>query len=328
MSKKKIQPKKKPSTALARRPEPRPAKDAGTAIGPVLPSAVQLGEEAVLGALGVAEIKLSAAEEKVLAKPVNPLEVLIKPSGQPYLSHPSYTRWFNEAFGRLGWSIVPVGKAQYNGKTVVMPHMLYIHRVPAAFAYGEQEYWEKNREQSYGDAIEACTASALRRCAKRLGVGLELWDKAWLNAWIEENAVRVTVNKQGESKVQWRRKSDPPFYNEIAGPRAKGKSEPPPTPARDFTGSPDALDAEFSGEDGPKDAAHGAENEPITMQQADRLYKTAAKVKRTPTEIKMWLKVVFGYNSSKEIKRKEYNTILRTIEAPGPLPMREPGEEG
>jgi hypothetical protein len=66
---------------------------------------------------------------------------------------------------------------------------------------------------------------------------------------------------------------------------------------------------------------------PITTQQAQRLYKTAEKVKRTNTEIKMWLKVVFGYNSSKEIKRKEYNTIMRTIEAPGPLPMREPGSD-
>jgi hypothetical protein len=332
--------KKKPEkiTALALRPKPLPPAlvlAPGLPSGP-LPSAVQLGEEAVLGALGVAEIRLTKKEETILARPVDGKLVLIKPSGQPYLSHPAYTRWFNDAFGRLGWSIVPVGKAQYNGKTVVMPHMLYIHRTPAAFAYGEQEYYEKNREQSYGDAIEACTASALRRCAKRLGVGLELWDRDWLNAWMVNNAVRVTVNDRGESKERYRRKQDPPLRGEIAVRKGKQPQGAPPAGAppaatdyRTFDDLTNAIDADYRHEDdGPKEATHPKENEPIEKEQIKRFWVIARKTKRTETEIRMWLKVVFGYDSTSQIKRKEYNTIMRTVEAPGPLPMREPGQEG
>lgn len=332
MSKKKVPPKKtapkKPvSTALAvRKAAPPLVRREPAALTTLTPTAIETRE-----AVGLYELKLTKEEEAVLSRPVNPADVLIKPSKHPiaYLSHPTYTKWFNEAFGRLGWAIAPIGTAQFNGRTVVLEHILFIHGVPVAKATGEQDYLEKNREQSYGDAIEACTASALRRCAKRLGVGLELWDKTWLNAWMAENAVRVTVNDRGETKTGWRRKQDPPLPGEItAGRRGGGKPEtqqPPP----EFHGSDDALDADFRPEDdGPRDAVHGAENEPITPQQAERLYKTAAKVHRATTEIKMWLKVVYGYDSSKQIKRKEYNTILRTIEAPGKLPMREPGEEG
>jgi hypothetical protein len=202
MSKKKVQPKKKPApiTALAVR------KPALPAVSPK-PAPLKVLEVTEREAVGLYEMKLTKKEEAILARPVNGTDILIKPSRHPipYLPHPVYTKWLNEAFGRLGWSIAPIGAAQYNGRTVVLDHILFVHGVPVARATGEQEYYEKNREQSYGDAIEACTASALRRCAKRLGIGLEMWDKPWLDRWIAENAVRVTVNdrrKQGELATQ------------------------------------------------------------------------------------------------------------------------------
>ena len=55
--------------------------------------------------------------------------------------------------------------------------MLFVHGKPVAFATGEQDYFETNERQTYGDALEATMSSALRRFCKHLGMGLELLDK-------------------------------------------------------------------------------------------------------------------------------------------------------
>ena len=180
-------PAKKPakkSTALAvRKPQPARAEvvihDPQHLMAGGIPLG-QLGELATVGALGLVELKLTDAEERVLSRPVNAADILIRDGGIAYLPHIVYTRWFNDAFGRLGWAIVPTGKPQKGGNTVLVPYTLYVHGKPVAFAYGEQDYHENNSRQSYGDVIESTVASALRRCAKRLGVGLEMWDKAYL----------------------------------------------------------------------------------------------------------------------------------------------------
>ncbi len=143
-----------------------------------------------LGALGLVELKLSKKEEAILAEPIDPALVQWRarerngPPEIPYYPHNEYTRWFNRAFGRLGWALVPIAKPSItpgkNGAlTVSCPYVLHIHGKPVAFAIGEHEYFENNKQQTYGDALESTVANALRRCAKRIGVGLELWDRDW-----------------------------------------------------------------------------------------------------------------------------------------------------
>jgi len=188
---------KKPSTEIAVRPQRAVVRisDPHRMMPEILSPAGVLGDEAAVGALGQVGVKLTDAEEAILSEPVNPRDVSFKPAKRgepptiPYLSHPVYTRWFNRAFGRLGWAIVPKSKPIKNGDVIMCPYMLYIHGQPAAFAWGEQDYFPNNSQQTYGDAVESTVASALRRCAKRLGVGLELWDKAWL-ASLSRPAVR------------------------------------------------------------------------------------------------------------------------------------------
>lgn len=161
----------------------------------------QLGEVATVGALGLSELKLTSDEEKVLARPVNPQDILVRDGGIAYLPHIVYTRWFNDAFGRVGWAIVPTGKPQRADNVVVVPYMLYVHGKPVAMAWGEQEYHESNKRQTYGDVIESTVASGLRRLAKRLGVGLEMWDKAWLEQTIKtRNLPKKPATQSGD---QW-----------------------------------------------------------------------------------------------------------------------------
>lgn len=296
--------RKQPGTALVRR-------QVTVAAPPVLIDSLAqstvLGEEAVLGALGLVEIKLTDLEETILSKPVNPARVLIKPTGQPYLSHPEYTKWFNDAFGRLGWAIVPKAKPRMADKTISCPYVLYIHGKPAAFALGEQEYYESNREQTYGDAYEATVASALRRCAKRLGVGLELWDKVWLNRFITEECVKVW--RGDDKKPAWRRRDDPPFWDERPGKAGAPPAEPRPAAS----------------------AYHAQSTEPITDGQRRRLFAIATHAGRGEIEIKAWLLQRYRIDSTRKIPRNLYDEICKAIEGTGPLDIvdpREPGQEG
>jgi hypothetical protein len=322
-------------TALARRHGDVP--DVGTAGFPLEHDNGTLGEEAALGALGLVEIKLTDAEEAILAQPVPVTAVLIKPTGQPYLSHPSYTQWFNRAFGRLGWAIVPKAKPRMADKTISCPYILYIHGKPAAFALGEQEYHESNKEQTYGDAYEATVASALRRCAKRLGVGLELWDRTWLQTFIDQHCVKVWCGD--DPKPKWRRRQDPPFWNEKT---AAGRKEQSTVrhEANDDDQRREQRRPPSAGHDGRGDElitqAHVDAAGVKKLGQVERLGIILRNSGRDVMQFKMWLVRNYNIDSRKLIKRRDYDAICAAIEAPGELPersdpfpaVREPGQEG
>ena len=332
----------KPSTALARRKSHTPpsrmlakARRAELVAAPPADVSRQsgsdlnvLGEETALGALGLVEIRLTKAEEKVLAEPVRVDDVEIKPNGRPFLSHPGYTRWFNRAFGRLGWNLVPRAKPMRSGNSVVCPYVLYIHGKPAAMAFGEQEYFDDNKDQTYGDALEATVASALRRCAKRLGVGLELWDRPWLNHFMATRCVKVMTTSKEKNPYKWRRTIDPPFWNEV-GNRGGDSVQQQRQDRRQAPGHHD-----------------GNSEQPITAPQRKRLFAILRSSGRDEATFRAWLKGHYQLDSTKGIKQKDYDAVCAAIEAPAPMfstpprqvddesnmhegpHEREPGEEG
>lgn len=229
----------------------------------------QLGELATVGALGLAELKLTDKEETVLARAVNPADILVRDGGIAYLPHIVYTRWFGEAFGRTGWSIVPTSRPQRVGNVVLIPYLLYVHGVPVAAATGEHEYHESNSRQTYGDVIESTVACALRRCAKRLGVGLEMWDKAWLAQHVGGNAKR-RQQVRGED-----------FVDATAVPLSE----------------PKATDGK------------------ITKEQRESLAEKAKRFRRDPAEVSLWLRKVYGYANSRDIKQSDFREICQKVES-------------
>lgn len=319
----------------------------------------RLSDETLLGELGLVEIKLTPEEEKVLSEPIDPNDILVKPTGQPYLPHTVYTKWLIRAFGRMGFSLVPAAKPMKVGNSIVCPYVLYIHRQPVAFAMGEQEYFESNKEQTYGDALEATIASALRRCGKRLGIGIEMWDRSFTNAWLLSHTVKVQVNvaRRGEPeeiKYWYRRKIDPPFWNEkattrttpAAAPRATAPT-PPTAPVRTSAPAPAAVEGvvvperigataretEAALATATRRAAAVIPANAISPEQRTRLWTIARNCGRTETEIKMWLLARYGLDSTSAIPRASYDEIVNALEKPGTLPLpddppREPGEEG
>ena len=265
--------------------------------------AVTLSDDPVVGSLGLVELKLTAEENQALDVPVKTDEVHIKPTGEVYLSHPAYTQWFNRAFGRLGWSVVPIGRPMEKGGLVVVPYVMTIHGKRVAMAYGEQQYSEKNKRQSYGEAVEATVASALRRFAKRLGVSLELWDKRFTHRFLTEHGVMVKVRQRdGEMVDQWRRRDDPPLPYE-QGARTVTRRED------SSSGQPPVRPV----------STDGNAKEPITDGQRRKLWATLQSSKREESEFRVWLAAKYGVSSTKAITRGTFQAILDAVEKPGPL---------
>lgn len=259
------------------------------------------GDAIELGALGLVELKLSDQEEQVLSEPVKEADVRVKPNGAVYLPHYAYTRWLNRAFGRLGWALLPASapKEVVSGKKrqVVQYYVLHVHKMPVAFAAGEQDYWEGNADQSYGDAAEGTVASALRRCMKRIGVGLELWDRQWGHRFLEAHTVKVKVSKKDVKgsvsvKSQWRMKDDPPLPGELAAnQRVPAQRE-------------------------PSAGTHRDNDAPITQDQQKRLFTILKHSGRTADWLKAYLRKTINSESTKDITRKDYDTVVRAIEHP------------
>lgn len=276
----------------------------------------------LIGRLGLVETQLTPEEEAVLSREVNERHVLIKPVKQPtpYLPHIRYTQWFNEAFGRLGWAVVPVGEPKLEGKSIVVPYVLYIHGLPCKFAYGEQDYFPNNDQQTYGDAVESTQASALRRLAKRLGVGLELWDRGWVEDFIERHGKLVQVKKKnGDTEWVWRRKDDKPFYNEVG--REERRQPPPQERAQERPAPRETVPPAGSQKTPPPAGRNTDADLPITEAQWMRLRGIAKRAGRTAAEMALYLQSAYGIDSAQHLKRKDYDDVCRAVESPRPLPM-------
>lgn len=291
---------------------------------PPAPSAMNvLGDDAVIGTFGMTEVTLTEKEEATLSEPVLKAEVLIKPTGQVYLPHTAYIRWFGRAFGRTGFQLVPMSKPTRAGSgkvQVVVPYMFFIHGKAAAFVYGEQEYFESNKEQSYGDAVEATRASGYRRCAKQLGVGLELWERRWCVAFQDEFCVKVFI--ESDDKYFWRRKDEPKFWQEEKQEKDQKSGGRRDAQPQRQAGSTHQAEPPVAGH-------HDKTDEPITDPQRKRLWVIMQKAGTNEDAFMGWLQTRYQLSSTRQITRRIYDEVCKAVEA-GTIQVaaREPGEEG
>lgn len=350
--------KRKPATKPAKRPARKPAPATRPApvtalarrethaedLIPVEVPSAYLTENPLNVDFGT-PVKFTDQEQAILSEPVNPDDIRIKPSGQPYLPHIVYTRWFNRALGMGQWYLrplsIPTRKKTAHADSVMMPYALIVRGRPVATTYGEAEYHENNRDQSLGDAVESIHASALRRCAKRLGISLEMWDKEFIDCFVEDHAVLVKVSVKRwdrqtngwkrQVRKQWRLRTSPKFpgemgladqteYDDEDEPQRQRRTPPP--------SSPPPAQAERPV------AAHPGQDRFISPPQVNRLWALAGKFKRNADDVAAFLKTDYGVKSSREILRRDYENICTAFEQEGPLRRiidvgsREPGQEG
>jgi hypothetical protein len=259
----------------------------------------------------------------VLSRPVHPADVRIKPTGQIYLSHPTYTLWLNQAFGRMGWKLVPAAKPVISTVgsrcQVQQYYWLMIHGKRAAIASGEQEYFADGKEQTPGDALEATYASALRRTVKHLGVGLELWDKVWCFEYVRDHCVLVAVtNKEKKRVYQWRRKADPPLPYEITGSVADGQQRDEWEHRDDM---PRAAAKQLAAP-APSASPNRSSGRTITEPQGYRLKRIIENSGRIESVVREWLVGSYGVKDAKflDMRMGDYDAACAAIAGPDPLP--------
>jgi genome maintenance protein MGM101 len=174
------------------------------------------GEETVERYRRASVNPVTSEQASVLAKPIPEEELDILPTGEVYASQVRYRRVLNEAFGPMGWALLPVSQPQKENATVAREYALYAGGQFIAEAWGEQEYDAKNSRMSYPTALESVKSNALMRCCKDLGIASECWDRQFTERWKEKFAVAVwcaaTADwNRGKKKKLWRRKDAKPF---------------------------------------------------------------------------------------------------------------------
>src|SRR3990167_9844959 len=183
---------------------------------------------------GASTLELTPKEAAILAAPVDPEDVLIRPDGIVYLAHMKLRQVLNRAIGVGQWAMIPQSEPKLIAERNCIAFMsaFFVRGHLQDVAMGEQKYFPSSGGMSFADALEGAKSNALTRHSKAIGVGLELWDKRWRAAWKDKHAVRVRVRKSGGAIEQaWRRKDEDPLEHEIQDAVPDGGRVANPAPA-------------------------------------------------------------------------------------------------
>lgn len=153
-------------------------------------------------------LKLTKEEDEILLGKIKDEDVYIKPDGLVYITWFKFAERLSKAFSATGWSMIPEGMPKMFENNVVWGFHLVIKGCYCGTAIGEQQYFPANKRMTYGEACEGAKSNALMRLCKGLGMGLELWDKAFTNRWLNAHATySVEIDRgNGRDKQVWRLK--------------------------------------------------------------------------------------------------------------------------
>lgn len=176
----------------------------------IVPVAEPVEEQAIF--IGLSLQAVTEAQAAILNEPARPEEVEVRPDGQIYFPEMKYRIRLNRAFGMAGWGLRPLGDPVIRDGLVMQTWALYAGGRFISCATGECQMVEENAQMTYGDVLEGAKSVALRRVCKDLGIVSELWDRTFVEKFLEQHCVKVWV--QGKNKPQWRKLNYKPFYKE------------------------------------------------------------------------------------------------------------------
>jgi hypothetical protein len=144
-------------------------------------------------------LELADKQNEILFAPVQDDEVYIKPDGLIYMTWTKYSSRLSRALG-ASWTMLPenMPKISKDGFFVIWGFHLIIKGVYCGFAIGEQEIASKR--MTFGEACEGAKSNALTRLCKSLGIGLELWDKGFIDGWLSKYANKKWVDGQNGAR--------------------------------------------------------------------------------------------------------------------------------
>jgi hypothetical protein len=180
-------------------------------------------------------LELTKEQNDILFAPLKDNEIYIKPDGLIYLTWTKYASRLSRAFG-TSWTLVPQGMPKISDNNLIIwGFHLIVKGIYCGFSIGEQQYHD-NKRMSYGEACEGAKSNALTRLCKSLGIGLELWDKQFINEWLSKYADKKWDQQAGggRGRYEWFLKPNA-FANMEKQPRPTASSEtqsatPPTTP--------------------------------------------------------------------------------------------------
>ncbi|QUC24015.1 uncharacterized protein UV8b_08256 [Ustilaginoidea virens] len=154
---------------------------------------------------GVAAKPVTEDQFRALMQPVDIKDIEVKPDGVIYLPEIKYRRRLNEAFGPMGWGLIPKGKPVVGDAMVTREYALIVDGRFVSQAQGENPYFSADQ---LPNAVEGCKSNALMRCCKDLGIASELWDPHFVRwfkkSQMEEAWVEHAVTKK--KRTLWFRK--------------------------------------------------------------------------------------------------------------------------
>ncbi|CAG9999278.1 unnamed protein product [Clonostachys byssicola] len=154
---------------------------------------------------GISTRPVTAGQFKVLMRPIDEEDIEVKPDGIIYLPEIKYRRRLNEAFGPMGWGMIPKSDPIINGPMVTREYALIVDGRFVSQAQGENHFYN---DEGIPSAVEGCKSNALMRCCKDLGIASDLWDPRFIRYFKKEKMEEVWVEHQVTKKkrVLWFKK--------------------------------------------------------------------------------------------------------------------------
>lgn len=75
---------------------------------------------------GIATKPVTGTQYKILVRPIPEKDIEVKPEGILYLPEIKYRRRLNEAFGPMGWGLIPRGEANVGAQIVTREYALIV----------------------------------------------------------------------------------------------------------------------------------------------------------------------------------------------------------
>lgn len=150
----------------------------------------------------VGKLESTQEQKDIIFAPIEETEILIRPDGKVYLDWTWYSGRLTQAFP-LRWTLIPQGMPKNKGNLIVWGFWLTVDGCLMGFAIGEQV--ATSNQMSYTEACEAAKSNALMRLCKGIGMGTKLWNKPFVEKWINQYAEQ-SLNESG--KQRWKKKAE------------------------------------------------------------------------------------------------------------------------
>ncbi|KAI5464851.1 mitochondrial genome maintenance MGM101, partial [Mariannaea sp. PMI_226] len=134
---------------------------------------------------GLGTQPVTEAQFQILTQQIDLYDIQVKPDGILYLPEIKYRRRLNEAFGPMGWGIIPRGDTVVGKEIVTREYALIVNGCFVSQALGVNNYFSP---EGIPQAVEGAKSNALMRCCKDLGIASELWDPNFIR-WFNKNHI-------------------------------------------------------------------------------------------------------------------------------------------